>query len=133
RGTGAAAGDDRATGWLVVPMVVSGVGVDASGGRGVPGAAIKAWQRDVGAIAGPFWAGRLQRERDIAAHVAAAPVPLFQPALFDRRAERAQAATAAAWLDAARESDARLAVLARQSVMGDSTGQLLLVAEPPHR
>ena len=91
--------------------------------------AIERWRRTVTAVRQPFWSRRLARERAIAAPAAAAAV-LFQPALFDRRAERDAAVKHAAGASAHRDAAERLVRLGRQSTIVSTTFDLRLIVLP---
>jgi len=85
---------------------------------------------EVRRFAQDFWSARLSRERAIQS---CSPVPQaagIQPGLFDRRAERAWLAGAAARTDADSDRQGRLAALERASVVVAAPPRLLLVLLP---
>jgi superfamily II DNA or RNA helicase len=88
------------------------------------------WRGDVEAAHRRFWQTRIARERRIAELASAARPALFQPVLFHRRAERAQAQLAADWQRFQDASAARLAHAIRQASVDRAAGDLLLVLLP---
>lgn len=96
----------------------------------VPPETIDAWHREVVTTHAPFSAQRLARERAIAAHLTPNPLPLFQPALFDRRAEHAHEAARVEQEGAAREAEARVSAAERQARLNAPAVRLVLVTHP---
>jgi superfamily II DNA or RNA helicase len=96
----------------------------------VPSEWIAAWERSVDAVACPFHATRIARERDVAAAFESAPAPALQPGLFDRRLERAHLDAAVRRADAVRDARLRLDAANRRRRFGAPTSRLLLVVRP---
>jgi hypothetical protein len=88
------------------------------------------WRQAVESVVRSFISARMTRERAIAVRAAAVGAKVFQPGLFDRRAERARAQLAAAAADARSAAGGRLAAFARPNEIGPRPAQLLLVLTP---
>ena len=101
-----------------------------NGAPAIPATLMSEWRVAAEQLAAPFRERRLYRERAINAERVATSPSLFQPALFDRRAERTHEQVVAAQTDSARERAARLARLERQSSIGIPVAELLLVIAP---
>ena len=80
--------------------------------RGLNDAVCKQWEIESGRVHQDFWNARLNRERAIASALMGAGAGVFQPGLFDRRAERQHDARSdtleAARQDARRDVDAAI-------------------------
>lgn len=96
----------------------------------LPTAVIDAWCRDVTAAVEPFLTTRIARERNVAAFIESAGVPLFQAALFDRRADRERADLVDARRDALADLERRLAGVERRRPLVPPTVVLVLIARP---
>jgi hypothetical protein len=88
------------------------------------------WRRAVEQVARGFWTTRLLRERAIAALRRIDSDALFQPGLFDRRAERAHRHEVDASAGGKRDREARLAALEQMAIVTDGAPELLLVLLP---
>jgi superfamily II DNA or RNA helicase len=109
----------------IVPLLAKG-GCQPAALR-IPAVIVDRWRRDVDAVRGSFHMMRLERARAIAREIATAPLSLFQPALFDARAERAQRRAAEEQSADAREADALTAAIERQALAGSPTARLQLI------
>ena len=89
--------------------------------------AAEKWRAHVTAAHGAFIDARLAREQRTSA---GASLQVFQPGLFDRRAERAHLAVAASHEAADRDRADRLAAIERAQPLSFLPPQLLLVLEP---
>jgi hypothetical protein len=87
------------------------------------------WREEVTATVAAFRDARMRREHAIEAALVRAPSEM-QHGLFDRRAEHAEAARAAARLSSAAEHRARIAAIERASVPSPVAPQLLLALVP---
>jgi superfamily II DNA or RNA helicase len=88
------------------------------------------WRRAAHAISRSFWTTRLSREHAIAALDTIAGEPLFQPGLFDRRAERLRRYSADSRDASTHDNEARLAALAHMAGVADRAPELFLVLLP---
>jgi superfamily II DNA or RNA helicase len=92
--------------------------------------AARPWCQAVTEIASEFWAVRLNREHDIVTQAAAPSCGMFQPGLFDRRAERAHRERQAFEAERAAEAATRLTALRLKSRLDFQTPELLLTLVP---
>lgn len=92
--------------------------------------AARSWRLAVERISSAFWAARLDRERRIAMSATASLGGMFQPGLFDHRAERIRREQRAAEMERSAEDEARLAALGRSSRLDFPLPELLLVLLP---
>lgn len=99
-------------------------------GELIPRTFMDDWRRQVAAVSEPYWSTRLARERAIADAGSAADLSLFQPTLFDRRAERAHASEYANCRERARDEAERLRTLERLAAIGEPSVALLLMVLP---
>lgn len=88
------------------------------------------WRNEAASLHKAFIAARVARERAIAEANARAPSSIFQPGLFDRRAQRARSAVDAADRDNALGDQRRLAALELEAALSNPQAQLLLVLLP---
>jgi hypothetical protein len=95
----------------------------------IPPFVLDEWRAEVASIAGRFWSARLERERAIGA-AGGPPRPQFQPALFDRRAERKNDTDVAAAVDRALDASERVASLVRRSTIAGPSLELILAMLP---
>lgn len=125
-------GCGRMAGSKVVPMMHSGelLRTDADRVRELVEQATTAWREEALQFHHAFNSTRLDRERAIAAALVSLQPSIFQPGLFDRRAERAWLAIAAAERDGALDAAARIATLERAAA-ADVVPALLLLALVP--
>jgi hypothetical protein len=93
-------------------------------------AAANDWRQAAECVTRVLTSARTARERALAGRPAAAGSHAFQPGLFDRRAERAQAQVVAAAADIESASADRRAALGRSSAIAPRAPQLLLVLAP---
>lgn len=92
----------------------------------------RAWRESVRLTVRQFTSTRVARERAIAAaHIRAATVT-FEPGLFDRRADRAQAAHARVAVAFSEEVAARLKRVEAAGALSARSPELLLVLVPRH-
>jgi hypothetical protein len=89
----------------------------------------EAWRTEAARVTAAFTAARLAREREIAAG-RTATMPVSQPGLFDRRADRARAAGAAAAAEAERAAAERLRTLTANGLVSAVPARLLFVLVP---
>jgi hypothetical protein len=89
----------------------------------------EAWRTEAARVAAAFTDARLTREREVAG-VRLAATPVSQPGLFDRRADRARAAGAAASAEAARAAAERLRTITDNRLVSAVPARLLLVLVP---
>ena len=95
-----------------------------------PASTIEAWQRRIADTVVPFHVMRLARANAIALDIAASPMPLFQPALFDRRAERAHRGALDRRTEDLHEIERVTAAIERQAIGGDPIARVQLIAQP---
>ena len=88
------------------------------------------WRRTAIATSRRFWETRLRRERAIEDLLLEAVPDLFQPGLFDRRAERARCSLAEARVEQRQDSAARIAILERLADVTMRPPELALVLLP---
>jgi len=89
------------------------------------------WRQSVGSVVGGFTSTRIARERAIAAAAASSAAQgVFQPGLFDRRAERARTQNAVAAADAQSAAAVRVEAFARSNALSPRPADLLLVFVP---
>jgi len=91
----------------------------------------RAWRESVRLTVRQFTSTRVARERAIAADRMRATVT-FQPGLFDRRADRAQAARARVAVASSEEVAARLKRIEAAGALSARSPELLLVLVPRH-
>jgi hypothetical protein len=103
--------------------------VDAEA-RALVDASVAGWREAVEAHAQAFAAARLSRERAIASRGPSAHPAVFQPGLFDRRAEQTRQLEAAIVADAERERADRLAAVVERTTAAARRPELLLVLIP---
>lgn len=120
-------------GWIVESCVVP-ILVDASlsdlRSNWIPPGYVERWRRQVDEAVGPFHAARVARASAIASLVSASPVSLFQPALFDRRAEHAHQQAIEHLISDANDANARIVAIGRQAIVGNPTARLQLIVRP---
>lgn len=92
--------------------------------------AVATWRNEASSLHNDFIAARRAREHAIAGSNSRAHVSIFQPGLFDRRAERARLAIDAADRDEALEHEHRRAALEGEAALSNPETQLLLVLFP---
>ena len=120
--------DGHAVESSLVPLLVEGRLADP-GTPVVTPDIVAAWGAEVSRAVDAFNATRLVRERAIAAD-GARSLPLFQPALFDGRAEHVRDDVLREQVGAIHEARARLVSLERRAMIGQPVGRLVLVACP---
>jgi superfamily II DNA or RNA helicase len=99
--------------------------IDESQCRTALGPFVARWSEETRTVWTSFWSARLARERAIAAHIGHA-TPMFQPALFDRRAIRANDRDLAVVRDRDQQSAERLAALAGRMTLDRPVVELML-------
>jgi len=104
-------------------------GIDASCRRAI-GDATAGWRRLVARTNDALMSTRLARERGIAAQLDATRDAIFQPGLFERRAERRRLLAAAARHSAATDRAFRLQALEARSTVSEMAPRLLLAIVP---
>jgi superfamily II DNA or RNA helicase len=121
----------------IVPVMAAGSGTLPTCPPSMPAHVMDAWQSSVVAIERQFWAARLERERRLAGSDARGETQAeskeesaFQPALFDRRADRHRAAQRAQRDNRQTDQRHRFAELARQAEVTRHDAELLLVLMP---
>jgi len=122
-------GDGRIVESHVVPLLVDDRTIDPASSW-IPAAFIERWQRQVEEVVRRFHAARIARANAIASVVTASPISLFQPALFDRRAEHAHQRAIEHLSSDADDATARLLAVERQAIVGQPTARLRLLVQP---
>jgi superfamily II DNA or RNA helicase len=122
-------GDGRIVESCVVPLLVDDRLVDPTSTR-IPAAYVERWRRQVDEVVHPFHTARIARASAIASVVSASPISLFQPALFDRRAEHAHRQAIEHLISDADDANARLVEIGRQAIVGNPTARLQLLVRP---
>jgi superfamily II DNA or RNA helicase len=125
-------GCGRMAGSKVVPVMVSPelLHLDDERLREQIEQSTAAWRGDVVRLHHAFVSTRLNRERSLSTTGVGMPSPIFQPGLFDRRAERARRAIAAAERDSALDTAGRIAALERSAALDFGSALLLLALLP---
>jgi superfamily II DNA or RNA helicase len=100
------------------------------GGREAAGRIAREWRASADRADERFWAARIARAKSIADGLGTATDALFQPALFDRRAERLHDAHAADLERLRRAAYDRIVDASRRSSAGAHECELLLALEP---
>ncbi len=113
----------------VVPILVDASLSDLRS-NWIPPGYVERWRRQVDEAVGPFHAARVARASAIASLVSASPVSLFQPALFDRRAEHAHQQAIEHLISDADDANARIVAIGRQAIVGNPTARLQLIVRP---
>lgn len=113
----------------VVPILVDASLSDLRS-NWIPPGYVERWRRQVDEAVGPFHAARVARASAIASLVSASPVSLFQPALFDRRAEHAHQQAIEHLISDANDANARIVAIGRQAIVGNPTARLQLIVRP---
>jgi hypothetical protein len=121
--------DGRVVESSIVPLLVDERLADAAG-VGIPAPYVERWRRRVDEVVAPFQTARITRARAIASIVSTSPISLFQPALFDRRAEHAQQQTIRHRTCDADDANAWILAIGRQGIVGNPTARLQLIIRP---
>jgi superfamily II DNA or RNA helicase len=121
--------DGRVVESCVVPILVDASLSDLRS-NWIPPGYVERWRRQVDEAVGPFHAARVARASAIASLVSASPVSLFQPALFDRRAEHAHQQAIEHLISDADDANARIVAIGRQAIIGNPTARLQLIVRP---
>jgi len=122
-------GDSRIVESCVVPMLADARLSDLRSTR-IPAAYVERWRRQVDDVVRPFDAARVARAGAIASIVGTSPISLFQPGLFDRRAERAHQQAIEHLIGDADDANARMVAIGRQAIVGNPTARLQLMVRP---
>ena len=122
-------GDSRIVESCVVPMLADARLSDLRSTR-IPAAYVERWRRQVDDVVRPFDAARVARAGAIASIVGTSPISLFQPGLFDRRAERAHQHSIEHLIGDADDANARMVAIGRQAIVGNPTARLQLMVRP---
>ena len=121
--------DGRIVESRLVPLMIDRAASDADRAAAVA-AIVEQWRRAVRDVVAPFQAMRLARARALGQAVASSPISLFQPALFDRRAERARRGAIDRRTLDLHEADEVIAAIERQAIVGEPIVRLQLIARP---
>ena len=122
-------GDGRSVESCVVPLLVD-ARLNDPPSAWIPAAWVERWRRQVDEVVDPFHAARVARASAIASFVSASPISLFQPALFDRRAEHAHQQAIAHLISDAGDANARIVAIGRQAIVGNPAARLQLIVRP---
>jgi hypothetical protein len=122
-------GDGRSVESCVVPLLVD-VRLNDPSSAWIPAAWVERWRRQVDEVVDPFHAARVARASAIASLVSASPISLFQPALFDRRAEHAHQQAIEHLISDADDANARIVAIGRQAIVGNPAARLQLIVRP---
>ena len=121
--------DGRIVEACVVPLLVDDRLIDPTS-TWIPAGYVERWRRKVEEVVHPFHTARIARASAKASVATASPISLFQPALFDRRAEHAHQQAIEHLMSDADDASARMMAIERQAIVGNPIARLQLLVRP---